>query len=408
MHLSESTPSPLLIYTLSVLSMLTEAMYSTVLPSIAWQMGVDGSVVQLSTTSYYCGFSLGILTMGRFSDIYGRRLITLLGLCCYITGTYLIIQSSSIGWFISYRFMQAYGASIGSVISQAIARDSYNGRSLSQIYLNTSILMGLLPTIGVTIGGYIVDIFHIWQYIFVALLLYASFICCLHFKFLPETNRYLGHESNGSFSSVMKAAFKDRIFISYAIIIGILNGNYFSFFIQAPFVFIDNLAISPSLYGILFGMISMAMVISSLLTKYMINRYVDITKVQIIGFALSIVGAVMLIAVTSFVNSKNIDVNYYIACIFIPISIQSFGYAMVVPTILSRCLDNYRKVLGSAGSILGSTYYGMTAITTFLVARVYSQEMAVYSRLFGILILIATALFAYVKKLEKQQQSKLI
>ena len=72
-------PPPLL-YCLICLSTLTETIYSAALPEIADQMQTEGGIAQLSTTAYYIGFSLGILSLGRVSDIFGRRPVILFGI----------------------------------------------------------------------------------------------------------------------------------------------------------------------------------------------------------------------------------------------------------------------------------------------------------------------------------------
>ncbi|MCF8494682.1 MAG: MFS transporter, partial [Rickettsiaceae bacterium] len=64
---------PILLYCLISLSTLTETVYSAALPEIARQLNTDGSIAQSSTSAYYVGFALGIFTLGRISDIYGRK-----------------------------------------------------------------------------------------------------------------------------------------------------------------------------------------------------------------------------------------------------------------------------------------------------------------------------------------------
>ncbi|CAG2175416.1 unnamed protein product, partial [Oppiella nova] len=73
------------------------------------------------------GFAFGILSLGRFSDIWGRRPIILFGLLIYIISSISSIFVINIKMLMILRFCQAFGASVGSVIGQAMARDSYQG-----------------------------------------------------------------------------------------------------------------------------------------------------------------------------------------------------------------------------------------------------------------------------------------
>ena len=167
---------PILLYCLISLSTLTETVYSAALPEIARQLNTDGSIAQSSTSAYYVGFALGIFTLGRISDIYGRKPVVIFGISFYIIATFLISKSTNIEMFILFRFTQAYGASVGSVIAQAMARDSYKGWELSYIYASVSTIMAFVPSIGSALGGYIIEYFEQWQYIFDFLILLSTIL----------------------------------------------------------------------------------------------------------------------------------------------------------------------------------------------------------------------------------------
>src|SRR5688500_12808970 len=121
---------PWMLLCLFCLSISTETASSAALPSIAEYFGVEGGVAQLSSSAYFLGISCGILSLGRISDIFGRRTVVLYGISCYIVATLFIVSIENIRWLIFLRFFQAFGASVGSVVAQAMARDSYKGHEL--------------------------------------------------------------------------------------------------------------------------------------------------------------------------------------------------------------------------------------------------------------------------------------
>ncbi|MCP5369245.1 MAG: Bcr/CflA family efflux MFS transporter [Rickettsiaceae bacterium] len=398
---------PILLYSLCCISVLTETICTVAFPRITHSMSVSGSLIQLSTTAYYFGFSLGIFTLGRLSDLYGRRIIVLLGLSFYILATLAASQSTNIQSFIFCRFLQAYGASIGSVIAQAMARDSYQDSRLSQIYLNTSIITSLAPTAGSLFGGYIIDYYNSWQSILISLSAIGCIALIVYYFFLPETNRYIGADKGNNFYGVLKSTYKDKIFVGYGITVGILNGCYVGFFVQAPFVFIEKYQIATTTYGALFAVLSCATLLGSLIAKYMIKKYVPILKVQIAGLISIVIGCLLLIIVslTDFVMQ---NVIYAIIAIFGCMSMLYAGYGMIIPTILSTCLDNYRKVLGSAGSILGATYYIITSMITLLISYLHSETITNYALMCGFLLLIALPAFISSKIAEMKEKESVI
>jgi DHA1 family bicyclomycin/chloramphenicol resistance-like MFS transporter len=383
---------PILLYCLISLSTLTETIYSAALPIIAAQLNTDGSVAQLSTTAYYSGFALGVFTLGRISDIYGRKPVVLFGISFYIIATFTISKSTNIEMFILFRFAQAYGASVGSVIAQAMTRDSYKGWELSYIYASVAAIMAFVPSIGSALGGYIIEYFDQWQYIFYFLTLLSSILLCIYVKFLPETNAYTGSAKNNRFFTVLKVALRDRTLLSYAFIVGVYNGICFGFYIQAPFIFIEKLEMSPSNYGKLFLLLSAANLSGGLIARRLIRKFVSTFKVRIAGFILSAIGCIIML-IGSQINTE--DQTYVALLVFGPMAIHLMGHAMVVPMLLRHALEDYHKVTGSAGSIFGSMYYLITAGVSFMIATFHSNSINNFAYLFSVLLLTSLILFYY-------------
>lgn len=50
---------------LSILSPTTETIYTSGLPSLTKYFGIDGGITQITSTLYFLGFALGILSFGR-------------------------------------------------------------------------------------------------------------------------------------------------------------------------------------------------------------------------------------------------------------------------------------------------------------------------------------------------------
>ncbi len=101
---------------LSILSPTTETIYTSGLPSLTKYFGIDGGITQITSTLYFLGFALGILSLGRLLDIYGRKPIALLGLFIYVVSSIISIFAVNIEMLMIARFVQAFGVSVGSVI----------------------------------------------------------------------------------------------------------------------------------------------------------------------------------------------------------------------------------------------------------------------------------------------------
>lgn len=384
---------PILLYFLISLSTLTETVYSAALPQIAEQLNTLGSIAQLSTTVYYTGFSVGIFTLGRISDFYGRRPVILFGIAFYTIATLLISFSTNIEIFITLRFAQAYGASVGSVVAQTMARDSFKGWELSYIYTSVSMIMAFVPSIGSAIGGYIIEYLKYWEYIFYFLVIFSSILGLIYFKFLPETNPHIGQVNDSKFYQVLLTAIKDKKLITFAIIVGVYNGLCFGFYIQAPFIFIERLQMSPSAYGKLFLFLTISNLSGGLIALYMISKYISTQKIMKLGLILSIIGCISLLSCALLVTQD--DVFYASISIFVPMAIQLMGHAMIVPMLLRHAIEDYGKVTGTAGSIFGSMYYLITAAVSFMIATFHSTKINNFAYLFAFLLALSVVLFVY-------------
>lgn len=384
---------PVLVYILMSLSTLTETMYSAALPNITENLKTHGSIAQLSTSAYYCGFAIGIFTLGRVSDVLGRRPVVLFGMVFYSLASLLISYSQNIEVFIVCRFLQAYGASVGSVVGQAMSRDSYKGWELSYLYSGIAMIMAVIPSLGASMGGYIVQ-YADWQSVFRFLTFLGFSLCLLYLKFLPETNPYIGVAKNNRFSTVLKTAINDKVLMGYAFIVGAFNGICFGFYIQAPFILIDSRGMSPSDYGKLFLFLSVANLTGSLLSRKLIKKFISTFKIKITGFVFSIFGCFSLLAGAFITNNESSTLSVSL-WIFIPMAIHMVGHSLLIPMILRHALEDYYKVTGSAGAIFGFSYYIITAIVSYLISYLYSQTMNNFAFLTCFLILSCLVLFKY-------------
>jgi len=379
---------------LFILSPTTETMYTSGLPSITEYFNTSGSTTQITSSLYYLGFALGILTLGRLSDIYGRRPIVLFGLFIYAISSIISIFAVNIEMLMIARFVQAFGVSVGSVIGQAMARDSYQGSELSYVYASLSPWLLFIPSLGSSIGGYIIE-YSSWHYVFVFFSLAGTILLALYCKVLPETNSYIDFSQSSKYFEVLQVIIKDKILWLYAFIIGAFNGIYYGFYIEAPFIFIDIMKIPPSFYGKLSFLLSFAGIFGGFLGGFLIKkRHVHDKKVMGLGFIFSLCGC-MLFAVNAFIlEAVPANQNLAITMIFAPMMIHMVGHNLLIPMTLRYALEDYAKVTGTAGSIFGAIYYVLIAIITYIVSQIHAETISNFA-LLCLILSISSALAFY-------------
>lgn len=388
---------------LFTLSPITETIYNSGLPSITEYFNTDGSTTQVTSSLYYLGFALGILTLGRLSDIYGRRPVVLFGLCIYAISFIISIFAPNIETLMLARFVQAFGVSVGSVIGQAMARDSYQGSELSYVYASLSPWLLFIPSLGSSIGGYIIE-YSSWHYTFVFFSLTGTVLLTLYCKILPETNPYINFSQTSKYFEVLKVVIRDKSLWLYAFIIGAFNGIYYGFYIEAPFIFIDKMKVAPSFYGKLALLLSFAGIFGGFLGGYLIKkRHIHDQKVMILGLIFSVIGCSLLAIDALILQDKEVGQNIAVIMIFAPMMLHMVGHNLLIPMTLRYALEDYAKVTGTAGSVFGAIYYVLIAAVTFLVSKLHSDTIGNFALLFLVLNVSSAAAFYCIWNLYKKK-----
>lgn len=368
---------------LFALSYTGENMYMAALPAMSSHFDVAGGMMQLSSTMYFLGFACGILCLGRISDLYGRRPIILSGMSLYFVASVCGIFVENVEILILLRFIAAFGASVGSVIGQAMARDSYQGFELSYIYASTSVWLALAPSFGSTIAGYLLE-YCGWRYIFFALSFISLALLISYIKYLPETNPYIGKSTN-SYLEIFKIVIQDKNVLCYAFIIGAFNGMMFGFCMEAPFIFISNIGMLPSTYGKLAILLGISMALGSGAGRHWVKKGWSSAKVLKIGLMFSILGCSCLVLAVSL--AMNLEEGFATAIIFLPMMLHMVGHGLAMPMCLRHALEDYAAVTGTAGSVFGFLYYLLVASMSLAISYLHGRSIQGFSIVFLIVSL---------------------
>lgn len=284
-----------------------------------------------------------------------------------------------------------------------MARDSYQGSELSYVYASLSPWLLFIPSLGSSIGGYIIE-YSSWHYTFVFFSLTGTVLLTLYCKILPETNPYINFSQTSKYFEVLKVVIRDKSLWLYAFIIGAFNGIYYGFYIEAPFIFIDKMKVAPSFYGKLAFLLSFAGIFGGFLGGYLIKkRHVHDQKVMILGLIFSVIGCSLLAIDALILQDKEVGQNIAVIMIFVPMMLHMVGHNLLIPMTLRYALEDYAKVTGAAGSVFGAIYYVLIAAVTFLVSKLHSDTIGNFALLFLVLSVSSAAAFYYILILYKKK-----
>lgn len=359
-NVRNTVPSLLLIIVLVGFPQISESIFTPVLPQISSQMNVTAGTSQLTMSIYFVAFAIGVLFWGQLSDKIGRRLAMLIGIIFYLLGNFGLLLSPNFNYLLAARFVQAFGASVGSVITQTIMRESFSGITSTKVFSKVGAAMALSPAFGPLIGGLIQtylgykNVFSFLIAMAIATLLYAYYR-------LPET---IDRENiqKVSLFRVTWRLLKDPIVWIYSILIGGINGILFGYYSEAPFIFIKHFHYSSIQYGSLGLSLALASLLGAILVNFL-AKYIKAEYIGLIGLVFSSISALFLVISLQFNNSFLIIIGFFL--IFL-------GLNTTLPITLNLALKGYEDVIGSASGLFSFGYYLIVSGLTYLVSFIHN------------------------------------
>lgn len=348
---------------------ISETIYTPALPDVATSLSTSSSAVEQTLSIYFMGFAVGVFLWGAISDFIGRRLSILLGILVYGGATFLCGSSQSIDSLLCWRFVQAFGASVGSVITMTIVRDIYQGSERIKVSSVISAALAFSPAIGPLAGGTISQFFG-WRANFWALCLLAVvLIIWSYFKLRetkPENAAPISLNNMLTLATTMSAS---RALWGHILLVGGTNGIIFGFYQEAPFIFIDQLGMAPGTYG-LFGLLIAAATIISARLGYAKSKSLLPEQIINTGVLSVLMGSGLYLLVTLSGILQDNGVGIGIACV--SLFIIFFGIGLIIPSSFSTSLKAYQHMAGTAGSLFGFTYYCVIAFCTWVLSMLHN------------------------------------
>lgn len=303
------------------------------------------------------------------------------GIFVYGLGSLGCYLSDSATWLLLCRFFQAFGASTGSVVTQTILRESIEVTKRHAVFAQISAALAFTPAIGPLIGGWVDQLLGFKAVFFTLVVMSAAIFICT-FVSLPETR--VPAAQNINVFSVLKRLVADRRIWAFTFMIGATNGILFSYYAEAPFIFIEFFHMTPGLFGFLGIFVALSSVFGAMLSKKLLTNF-PAEKTILIGSLVSTFGAVCLTGFTLYgVNPSLLSLAFMVASIFTLL----LGIGIAIPNCLSLALVNYSDALGTAGAIFGLGYYLVVSLITSGMSYLHNGSLVTMPIYFLILAIL--------------------
>ncbi|EPX2173601.1 TPA: MFS transporter [Serratia marcescens] len=349
---------------------ILETLYSPALTAIRSDFGISAAQAGQTLSIYFFAFALGVAFWGAFCDRFGRRPAMLAGLALYLVGAGIALLSGSFTLLLAARALIAFGAAVGSIVTQTMLRDVYQGPALGRMFALVGIALSISPLLGMFAGGALVA----WggsAAIFIAQAAWALALLLWSYGTLPET-RQRQTATAAAPGIALTTMLRDRHIWCSALLVASFNIMVFSYFSLAPFMF-ERLGLSSQQFGYSGVMLALGSLAGALLNRHLLARGVSAKRQILLGGLLAVASGVALFW------------WQHSLWMLLPCALVMLAFGLAIPNVLSQALTRYREQLGTAGALFGLLYYLLIGLGLTIAAR--GQDLAATLLLCGLLSL---------------------
>ncbi|CAG9413195.1 MFS transporter [Providencia alcalifaciens] len=352
---------------------IVETIYSPALTDIAAAFQVNAEKASQTLSLYFFAFAFGVVFWGRMCDVIGRRPTILLGLFLYGVAAVSALFVSHFYGLLLLRMLSAFGAAVGSIGTQTMMRDSFQGHTLAKVFSVMGIALAISPALGMIFGASLVWLGS-YRAIFMGLALLAAILLLWSCYKLPETKPQ--NVIKTPFLTTVLHMLGDKRILQNVMLIAFFNINLFSYYQLGPFIF-EQLTFNQQQFGLTGILLALGVGLGSLINHTLLAKKWSAEKLVKLASSLSVVSSCLVYLLQGHI--------WFV----LPIMGIVVGYGIAIANILAHALDNYQDRKGTAGAILGLFYYLGLALGLMAAGEVQNLGLVLIT---SSLILLLTAL----------------
>ncbi|TNF33931.1 MAG: Bcr/CflA family efflux MFS transporter [Deltaproteobacteria bacterium] len=347
---------------LTALGPLSIDMYLPSFPTIAQDLDVPVSAVQLTLAAYLGGLALGQLLYGALADRLGRRGPLLGGLALYVVGSVACALAPSLVLLVVARFLQALGGCAGLVVSRAVVRDHFDVEDSARLYSTLMLIMGVAPILAPVLGGQLLLVSG-WRAIFWILTGASAGLLALVYTALPES---LPREERDrrpipSHLADMVRLLARRRFVRLSVAGGAMLAAMFAYIAGSPFVFMELHGLDAGTFAFVFGANAAGLIATSQANRWLGPRFgvervlrwgIRIAAVALVGLGVAVWAGAGLVAI--------------VPALFVGVS----AIGLVLPNATAAAMAPFDQGAGRASAVMGTLQMIFGVVTTTVVSAV--------------------------------------
>ncbi|KMT52692.1 MFS transporter [Pseudomonas fildesensis] len=331
---------------------LAQTLYSPALGDIGQAFAVGPERAGQTLSVYFLAFALGVVVWGRLCDRLGRRPVMLAGLAICACASALALNVSTFNGLLLAQAVAAFGAAVGSVVTQTVLRDRFEGAELAQVFSVMGIALAASPAIGLFSGATLVQHFG-YRGMLAGLLLLALVLWGWCLWALPETRP--ASVSSASLGETFGLMLRDMQVWRSVGLVAAFNIALFSYYS------VGQRGLSTVEFGYSGVLLALGSGMGAWLNKLLLKRGLRSEQLVLTAAGIAVLGSLLVLALQD-------------SWLFVwPMLLVVLAFGMAIPNVLGAALVAYPDRLGTAAAVFGLLYYLVIGGGLALVA--WAQEL---------------------------------
>jgi MFS transporter, DHA1 family, multidrug resistance protein len=334
------------------------------LPTVVSELRMTPGSVQLTVGLFMLGFAGGQIAWGWLSDLFGRRIIILVGTGGYIAATLLCAVADSGPELIAWRTLQGLFASASMAATRAMLRDHFTGVKLARQMAALSVVFFLSPILAPQLGAALMLVFG-WRGALLVPGLVALMSFLVTWRALAESHPAARRQRH-SLATVMQSAWAMARHPLTGLCLGIqgsMSIGLMTWISSSSLILTGHFRVSVRFFTLVFAATALVQLLGSLLCNQLL-RFRGAHEVMALGGGLCLAGGALVFLVSvPFVAS----LWWTMAGMWL----YMLGFGLIVPSSTGMALHAFGAIGGLAAAVLGTAQSLVGGLGSVMSAVLY-------------------------------------